>query len=1082
MNRNDRLALATAAAASELAGSVRDIAAANLQAAQDETATLGDYGIYGVVSKISRKISERSVLFGLLSLIRSDPSFGVGKTSSIFSRYKVADIKLDPKKLANIIPMLFAYRFEPNATVRELIRTLWEKLIPVADQKSVISANIHNILKHLCSKLDCAQWRDRESSCLALESIIPQRAWSTMLPFMNELWLNGLRVLDDLRLSTRDAALGYMKALSGLIVRYSNPAETDIRIVGEVVDFIVPLILDKGLAASSAEARGFSLGVLLKIVQVNVVPSATASTLFSQPSAVAPIKRHHVLLEVEPLDKWLPQLVSALVECMSALEPKILQYMQFHTTRMQLSDEELEQARIKMAQSSPLQEALTSCLQRLTPHVIPDVVRVLSQHLKGGVGLATRAAAAEAMSFLAERYPHDLGPYAKVCLDSVLSTLINALQMTSSLKKAMLAAMAALCKVVDEKTLEQHCDDLVYKYNNEQHSIDLSELSKVIAGCLDVLISRSGDRITDKHVWKRLLTCIYAGCFETDAESSKLWSKIWNESAVFTSGAGTKQAALSRILTDLIPIVQNYLQDLYWNRRLQGLSILRDVIATLDSKQFASQLSPILITALRSIPGQIWTGKGQLLVTIAEICARCEKNISFATDNDILLSVEGHASLVLRVSELQQIAVRERLTTVRTPDAINQQQTDALHDLYEAEVGVGLRSALPSTIAQHAHWEINVVTLCSILLRESHRGDKEYQFTAAKALTSLPWLLISHNCPVSFMTVCLPQLCERINIHIFPSPESKSFSSFLLQSELDVQPQTSTINQSHLLLPQSIAKPVVASKKMNTSSMFGVRYGPTGSTKMRRKDPVVTPISASSSTAADEQSSTAVICMPKDENALNNEMEVESTESKSTAPTAIDPVLTVVDEYSALMNRTDPAFRMMILECMYKGWPRDLSDLNDRTLSVELFPMQIVMNTVAELIAWMHYAVEKEMWSVKRVIMQLIGAIESCSGLNDYLNEESNQRDAVVKMYNTHRERSMKLLKKGMEEQKYFQIRVESLKSLERILKCKNCSIFSATDGIREDIRDMIRTASQDNQPNILEAATRLQDAWMQLR
>jgi hypothetical protein len=45
------------------------------------------------------------------------------------------------------------------------------------------------------------------------------------------------------------------------------------------------------------------------------------------------------------------------------------------------------------------------------------------------------------------------------------------------------------------------------------------------------------------------------------------------------------------------------LQDLYWNRRLQGLSILRDVIATLDSKQFASQMSSILITTLRSIPG-----------------------------------------------------------------------------------------------------------------------------------------------------------------------------------------------------------------------------------------------------------------------------------------------------------------------------------------------------------------------------------------------------------------------------------------------------------------------------------------------
>jgi len=115
---------------------------------------------------------------------------------------------------------------------------------------------------------------------------------------------------------------------------------------------------------------------------------------------------------------------------------------------------------------------------------------------------------------------------------------------------------------------------------------------------------------------------------------------------------------------------------------------------------------------------QIWTGKGQLLVTIAEICGKCDKNISFAADCDILLSVsaiEGRAPLVLKVSELH--AVREKLTTESTPDPLNQQQMEALHDLYEAEVGVGLRSALPSTVIQQAHWEINIFALCSILLR-----------------------------------------------------------------------------------------------------------------------------------------------------------------------------------------------------------------------------------------------------------------------------------------------------------------------------------------------------------------------------
>jgi len=62
MNRNDPLALATAAAASELAGSLRDIAATNLQASQDDSTSLGDYGIYGVVSKMSRKVNPTIVI------------------------------------------------------------------------------------------------------------------------------------------------------------------------------------------------------------------------------------------------------------------------------------------------------------------------------------------------------------------------------------------------------------------------------------------------------------------------------------------------------------------------------------------------------------------------------------------------------------------------------------------------------------------------------------------------------------------------------------------------------------------------------------------------------------------------------------------------------------------------------------------------------------------------------------------------------------------------------------------------------------------------------------------------------------
>ena len=69
VNRNVPLALATTAAASEVAAAVQALAAANLQSPTDEALDLGDYGIYGVVSKISRKVNFIMNLYSHLHYI-----------------------------------------------------------------------------------------------------------------------------------------------------------------------------------------------------------------------------------------------------------------------------------------------------------------------------------------------------------------------------------------------------------------------------------------------------------------------------------------------------------------------------------------------------------------------------------------------------------------------------------------------------------------------------------------------------------------------------------------------------------------------------------------------------------------------------------------------------------------------------------------------------------------------------------------------------------------------------------------------------------------------------------------------------
>ena len=85
------------------------------------------------------------------------------------------------------------------------------------------------------------------------------------------------------------------------------------RVVEDATNFIIPMLLDKGLLEPSLEGRGFSLGLLLRIVK----------------TTKASLKTHLI------------RIIDTLVEAMSAMEPQTLQYLQFHTERLNIDKQVL---------------------------------------------------------------------------------------------------------------------------------------------------------------------------------------------------------------------------------------------------------------------------------------------------------------------------------------------------------------------------------------------------------------------------------------------------------------------------------------------------------------------------------------------------------------------------------------------------------------------------------------------------------------------------------------------------------------------------------------------------------------------
>ena len=161
---------------------------------------------------MARKSGDASVVFGVLALIRQEPAFGSvdSDTQSVYLTYAppVASVRAD--KLEALIPMLFLARFDPYISVRDVMRALWDMLVTHEYQIQFRTVLQEQVVDYLCQQLTCTNWRDREASCAALETYLVQRSWSVLRPRLLALWNGGMSVLDDVRDTTRMAAIGYV--------------------------------------------------------------------------------------------------------------------------------------------------------------------------------------------------------------------------------------------------------------------------------------------------------------------------------------------------------------------------------------------------------------------------------------------------------------------------------------------------------------------------------------------------------------------------------------------------------------------------------------------------------------------------------------------------------------------------------------------------------------------------------------------------------------------------------------------------------------------------------------------------------
>lgn len=363
----------------------------------------------------------------ILPYIRYFPQFGIDETEFIYAKYRHPKVILSETQIDSIVPYLFVAKFDPIKSIRTIMTQVWVDLVHDKDNL-LIQRNERTILECIESNLLHPVWREREAACLALETFLINRSWSSLHQYFSVLLVKGLKILDDLRESTRLSASKAMKALSTHILRATLPSEHSVELASQVMNETLTILLDKGLVSASAESRGYSLGIMLKIIQ--------------QQRELALHGMNNLLLP------WLERLIDILLESMSALEPQMFQYLQFHTHSMRINGEELEKMRLEVAEHSPMQEALRECLKLVPLQELPKISNIIYFHLNSGVGLATRVSAANALSLLVEINPAGMTTCSNAAFIAINRILATHPALEATLKRAMISAQGNLSKVI----------------------------------------------------------------------------------------------------------------------------------------------------------------------------------------------------------------------------------------------------------------------------------------------------------------------------------------------------------------------------------------------------------------------------------------------------------------------------------------------------------------------------------------------------------------------------------------------------------------------------------------------------------
>uniref|UniRef100_A0A1I8HBE9 Proteasome-associated protein ECM29-like protein n=1 Tax=Macrostomum lignano TaxID=282301 RepID=A0A1I8HBE9_9PLAT len=493
--------------------------------------------------------------------------------------------------LDQLAPRLYRLQFEPR--LQPQAGAVWRAMSGL--EASLADRLLEPLLAEQLIAAGSADWRLRESACLALSALLtrPSAATSQQLPaLLPRLVSCLLRLTDDSRDTVREAASQAFNVCSRLAAREPRTS----------LPGLLPVLLELGLASGATEARTAALRCLTELAR----------------SSEAALRPHLV------------KLVTDLLQALSGLEPAA--FITFSQRLSGAAREQVDTARISAMQTTPVFDLLKVCVKQVDQPTLDSLVPHLTELIRKGVGLGTKCGTAQLLVSITDHCGSIVAPYTGKLLAALLYGVADRNPVVQRCMSLAIGQLISYAKQASVEKLLTHVrawylekeDDYMRRACGQlfhacaRHASDI--LRRHSASALPLIFLAAADVVDPAEAAATAAAATdpaEAEAAAAAAEDAALWKEAWTDCA----GSAT---ALADCVSEALTLFGQAIRSAYWPLRAQGAAAVKQLAAQLDLgvERTAWLLNDLLIPAMQSKHQQAQVRR-VMCEAAATLCVRC---------------------------------------------------------------------------------------------------------------------------------------------------------------------------------------------------------------------------------------------------------------------------------------------------------------------------------------------------------------------------------------------------------------------------------------------------------------------------